>query len=121
MKTQSPFKKNRSTNVLWLALVVAVSCFIFMRSDGAKSGVYKPGVTVDTAAPKPAKKYVVSYTQEEWQLRLNWLAYISQQLKRTDLPAREVGFMTDSLITRFQMELIGQIQTQLPKDTVTHR
>lgn len=62
-------------------------------------------------------KTVVSFTPEEWQQRINWLEYIKTQLKRTDLPAREVGFMSDSLLSKFQNEIISQVVPQIKKES----
>lgn len=116
-KNTASHEKSKSKNIVWLVLPALMMCFILMGSSAKKLNSSIGGIKADTSAPKPVKKYSVSYTEDEWQMRLNWLTYIGQQLKKTDLPAREVGFMTDSLITRLQMELINQIQPQIPKDT----
>lgn len=64
------------------------------------------------------RHYLVSFTEQEWNQRLYSLEIIKSQLKKTDLPARDVSFMTDSILAKFQMEVIGQIKKQSVRDSV---
>jgi hypothetical protein len=64
------------------------------------------------------KKYSVSFTQNEWQARWNWIEAAKDQLKRSDLPSKTVVFISDSLLGKFQNELAIQLQPQFAADTV---
>ena len=109
--------KNKHFYPLYLTLGLCVFILSFT-GHGVKPVKY---VNVDTVAPKPVKKYSVTYSSEGWQERINWFSYIAQQLRRSDLPSKEVAFMTDSLITKFQIEIITQITPQIQKDTLTKK
>lgn len=58
------------------------------------------------------KKYKVEFTQNEWQVRYNWIEVAKAQLKKSSLPANDVLFISDSLLGRFQNELALQLQPQ---------
>ena len=58
------------------------------------------------------KKYSVSFTQNEWQARYNWIEAAKSQLKQSDLPSKTVVFISDSLLGKFQNELATQLQPQ---------
>ncbi len=58
------------------------------------------------------KKYSVSFTQQQWQTRYNWIEIAKQQLKKSDLPAKDVLFVTDSLLGKFQQDLATQLEPQ---------
>ena len=64
------------------------------------------------------KKYKVEYTQSEWQARYNWIEVAKSQLKKSNLPASDVLFITDSLLGKFQGELAAQLQPQFAQDTI---
>lgn len=61
----------------------------------------------------PEKKYNVSQTIDWWQHTLNVMEHAKTQLKQSDLPSKNVAFMSDSLLTPIQLEVTKQIQDQL--------
>lgn len=63
------------------------------------------------------KKYKVELTVAQWQKHLSGFDIIAQQLRQSDLPSKNVSYILDSVIAPFQIEIITQIQQQLPKDT----
>ena len=62
------------------------------------------------------KKYKVEMTVQEWSIKLQYLDYVKQQLRVSDLPSKQVAFISDSLITPFQSEITKQIQFQLASE-----
>jgi len=58
------------------------------------------------------KKYKVEFTENEWQARYQWIEVAKAHLKKSDLPAKDVLFISDSLLGRFQNELAIQLQPQ---------
>lgn len=64
------------------------------------------------------KKYKVEFTQPEWEARYNWIEVAKVQLRKSDLPAKDVLFISDSLLGRFQSELANQLRPQFIADTV---
>lgn len=62
------------------------------------------------------KKYKVEMTIQEWSIKLQYLDYVKQQLRVSDLPSKQVAFISDSLITPFQSEITKQIQFQLASE-----
>lgn len=62
------------------------------------------------------KKYKVEMTVQEWSIKLQYLDYVKQQLRVSDLPSKQVAFISDSLITPFQTEITKQIQFQLASE-----
>lgn len=69
------------------------------------------------------KKYKVEMTVQEWATKVNYLEYIKNQLRQSDIPSKQVAFISDSLLTPFQSEITKQIQFQLAseqrRDTIT--
>jgi hypothetical protein len=63
------------------------------------------------------KKYKVEFTQPEWEARYNWIEVAKSQLKASNLPAKDVLFISDSLLGRFQGELANQLRPQFLADT----
>jgi hypothetical protein len=63
--------------------------------------------------PLPPKLYPVSLSLEEWQNKFNYLEYVKQTLRKSDLPSKEVALISDSLITPFQNQISSQLQAQL--------
>jgi hypothetical protein len=55
------------------------------------------------------KKYPVSQTIDEWIRHDRGMEYIKSRLKLTDLPAKEVTFITDSIITPLQLAIGSQV------------
>jgi hypothetical protein len=64
------------------------------------------------------KNYFVAMTLDEWQLHIRYLGFIASRLRATDLPSKEVAFMTDSLIIPMQSRWISQLNPQIAADTV---
>ena len=62
------------------------------------------------------KKYTVSFTQDEWNSRYQWVAVARDMLEKSSLPINQVKPLNDSL-NKFMMELSNQIIPQLPKDS----
>lgn len=65
---------------------------------------------------QPPKMYPVSLSLEEWQLKINYLEYVKQTLRKSDLPSKEVALISDSAITPFQNQIATQIQSQLAQE-----
>lgn len=64
----------------------------------------------------PNKTYEVKLTLNEWSNKLQYLDIVKQQLRNSDLPSKQVAFISDSLITPFQTEITKQIQFQLASE-----
>lgn len=62
------------------------------------------------------KKYKVEMTVQEWSIKLQYLDYVKQQLRVSDLPSKQVAFISDSLISPFQTQIMQQIQFQLASE-----
>lgn len=62
------------------------------------------------------KKYKVEMTVQEWSIKLQYLDYVKQQLRISDLPSKQVAFISDSLISPFQTQIMQQIQFQLASE-----
>lgn len=61
----------------------------------------------------PPKLYKVEQTIEWWQRTLNAIEFAKTQLKQSDLPAKNVLFLADSLLAPIQFEMTKQVQDQL--------
>lgn len=70
------------------------------------SGSFKIGVP-------PVKLYKLELTIEDWSARINQLEYIKIILRQSDLPAKEVALITDSVLIPFQTQITNQINQQL--------
>jgi hypothetical protein len=64
----------------------------------------------------PPKLYPVSLTIEEWSLKVNYLEYVKNSLRKSDLPSKEVALITDSILIPFQAAISQQIQSQLAQE-----
>lgn len=68
------------------------------------------------------KLYEVKLTLTDWSTKIQYLEYIKNQLRQSDLPSKQVAFMSDSLITPIETSISQQINQQLAeeqrKDTV---
>lgn len=60
----------------------------------------------------------VKLPQNTWFGYLNGMNTIIYQLRNSDLPSRNVAFMTDSILIPMQNQIYLQLQKQLAKDTV---
>lgn len=58
------------------------------------------------------KKYKVEFSQPEWEARYGWIEVAKSQLKASNLPAKDVLYISDSLLGRFQSELAQQLRPQ---------
>ena len=67
------------------------------------------------------KPYKVELPLEAWQQHLNGLSYIQAQLRQSDLPSKQVAFITDSIIAPLQKDIVTQVQAQLPKDSTNKK
>lgn len=63
--------------------------------------------------PLPPKLYEVKQTIEWWSRTINALEAAKTQLKQSDLPSKNVVYLTDSLMAPIQMEITKQVQDQL--------
>ena len=59
------------------------------------------------------KKYKVELPMSQWNKHNNGLNAIGSYLRSTNLPAKDVSYIQDSILTPFQMELSKQISAQL--------
>lgn len=62
---------------------------------------------------RQVKTYNVNLTLDEWSKYVNWLEGTKAALKRSDLPAKDVMFINDSLLTVMQSTISQQVQKQL--------
>ncbi|SRR6266496_615597 len=75
--------------------------------------------------PPPAERYSVTLPLQNWVQITNELEYIKGQLKQSDLPAKQVAFMSDSLLTPLQSIIGTQVnaalQAEQKKDSTNHK
>lgn len=62
------------------------------------------------------KEYVVKYELNSWASKVNTLQVAAQALKQSDLPAKQVNPVADSL-TKFAQEIINQVNPQVADTT----
>jgi hypothetical protein len=75
----------------------------------------------------PEKKYSVSLTLNNWVQITQQLEFIKGQLRQSDLPSKQVAYLSDSLLTPMQSLIGYQVNQQLDlekafqqkKDTIT--
>lgn len=70
------------------------------------------GMAFQTKAPDP-KRYSITLTLNQWILHDRGIELTKQSLKRSDLPARDVSFLIDSVLAPLQTEISRQIQPVL--------
>jgi hypothetical protein len=63
--------------------------------------------------PQPPKLYRVEQSIEWWVRTINAIDAAKAQLKQSDLPSKNVAFLTDSLLVPIQGEITKQVQDQL--------
>ena len=63
------------------------------------------------------KQYHVTFTPDEWQMRLQFLDNAKQIMSKSTLPANVVSQWSDSL-TKFEAEIAAQVQKQMSADTL---
>lgn len=59
------------------------------------------------------KKYKVELELDQWGGILNAMDIIKQKLKLSDIPSKEVAYMTDSMLIPYQKEISRQVNLQL--------
>ena len=62
------------------------------------------------------REYVVKYELNSWASKVNTLQVAAQALKQSDLPAKQVNPVADSL-TKFAQEIINQVNPQVADTT----
>ena len=62
------------------------------------------------------REYVVKYNFDNWESRVNNLVLASKLLRQSDLPAKQVNPVADSL-TKFAQEIINQVNPQVVDTT----
>lgn len=62
---------------------------------------------------KQEKKYSVSLTKNQWIQLTQQLEFIKSNLRQTDLPSRNVAYISDSLLTPIQAIIGSQVNAQL--------
>lgn len=65
----------------------------------------------------PEKTYSVSLSLQNWIQITNELDYIKSQLRQSDLPSKQVAFMSDSLLTPLQTTIGAQVNAQIQQET----
>jgi hypothetical protein len=101
--------------LLFLATVVLVSVITLVlkaQSSHQMDISYKP---------QPPKLYPVSLTIDEWSLKINYLEYVKNSLRKSDLPSKEVALITDSILIPFQATITSQVQAQLAKENAAQQ
>lgn len=81
------------------------------------------GITIATSAitwalkaqqqRPPEKKYPVSLTLNNWVQITQELEYIKSQLRQSDLPSKQVAYMSDSLLSPIQSTIGLQVNALL--------
>src|SRR4051812_35157446 len=64
----------------------------------------------------PEKRYSVSLPLNNWVQITQELEYIKSQLRQSDLPSKQVAYMSDSLLTPMQAVIGLQVNTQLESE-----
>lgn len=83
--------------VLIVGLVIAsVSTFAFIKND--------------------TPKYSVVMSVDEWQAVLNGMESTKNYLKSSNLPAKDVTFLCDSILSPIQGRFASQINLQIQKE-----
>lgn len=97
--------------------------FLFIGILIAASGIT---LALETSNQKPPeKRYSVTLPLQNWVQITNELEYIKGQLKQSDLPAKQVAFMSDSLLSPLQSIIGTQVnaalQAEQKKDSTNHK
>lgn len=72
-------------------------------------------ILVSYALPKhsPPKLYNVSLPLEEWSKHIQGIEITKIQLRNSDLPAKQVTYITDSILTPIQVSISQQVNATL--------
>lgn len=95
-----------------LALVMGIVIVGVMAFQGPNKTVTGSNVKLHLGE----KQYQVTLTPDEWQMRLQFLDNAKQIMAKSTLPSNVVSQWADSL-TKFQQEIISQIQKQMSDTT----
>jgi hypothetical protein len=71
----------------------------------------------NTQRKQPEKTYSVSLSLQKWIQVTNELDYIKAQLRQSDIPSKQVAFMSDSLLTPLQTTIGSQVNAQIQQET----
>ena|SRR5690349_8696802 len=77
--------------------------------------IFISGITwaLNAQQKPPEKKYTVALPLQQWIQVTNELEYIKNQLRQSDLPSKQVAFMSDSLLTPLQSTIGQQVNMQM--------
>lgn len=84
---------------LFFCIIISITCITWV----LKAQQLRP----------PEKKYSVSLPLNNWVQITQQLEYIKSQLRQSDLPSKQVAYMSDSLLTLMQVVIGSQVNTQL--------
>lgn len=65
---------------------------------------------------KETPKYTVTMSVDEWQAVLNGMESTKNYLKSSNLPAKDVTFLCDSILSPIQGRFASQINLQIQKE-----
>jgi hypothetical protein len=91
--------------LLFVSIVAGISCFTMMAQTKPK-------------LPQPTKTYNVSLTKDQWYSVINGLEAIKSSVKLSNMPANQSTYISDSLITLYQVEFSRQVNLQLNAEKV---
>lgn len=66
--------------------------------------------------PPPEKKYTVTLPLQGWIQVTNNIEITKQQLRKSDLPSRDVTYICDSLLTPLQSTIGQQVNAQIASE-----
>ena len=98
--------------LLFLSITVLIAAFTMALKVSAQSS-HQMDISYK---PQPPKLYPVSLTIDEWRLKINYLEYVKNSLRKSDIPSKEVALITDSILIPFQATISQQIQSQLAQE-----
>lgn len=102
---KSNVENANSTNLPDLADLRVFPRFELSASHGAKNGL-----SFDSTKPK---EYQVLLTIQKWDGFYRGIGDVISELKRSDLPSKNVVFLTDSVLFPLQQQILMQIRQQL--------
>lgn len=116
--TTTPFLEKHFSKIMWMIIVLWFASFLMSFSFKGNQGGELTGTRYDTISP--TKQYEVKMLWNDWANKIQILNYISNTLKKTDLPARDVSFIADSLLAPLVKNISEQLLIQQAKDTLKH-
>lgn len=66
--------------------------------------------------PPEIKKYKVELSLQDWGTNVQHIEYTKNALRQSDLPSRQVAYITDSLLTPLEQEISLQVKRQVELD-----